>query len=447
MVKTVTKSLFLCLLATFAFTGCAQDGAKTGAAADPVVDAKAPVVEAKKAENVYQGKVVGKSEKAKTISIAVGPEGKAETFMVKFNDKTKGLQFANKDEASIITYEVVGEDKIAIDIKQKLAKLPAGVTVIKTEELKGLIDKRVYMVLADARPESRYNQAHLPGAVSITVEKLKEQEANILPPDKNALIIYYCGGLTCGLSTSNAELTKKLGYTNVKVYLEGEPAWGKAGYKLYASNDYITTGNIVLIDLRSSSKAIQGRIPRSVSVPYEKLAGRVNDIPRNAPVVLYSDKEEEAVNALKDLKEDGFKFVSLVQGNYQSWVAGGRAVEKGSISSNEITWVRKIGKGEITVDEFKKATEGKVPNVIIVDARTKEEVAELGTFKNTIHIPLDELSSRIGELPKDKKIYIHCSTGARADLAYQELMKRGYDAKFLLLNIDDAACDCVIIRP
>ena len=74
-------------------------------------------------------------------------------------------------------------------------------------------------------------------------------------------------------------------------------------------------------------------------------------------------------------------------------------------------------------------------------------MAELGSFKNTINIPLDELPSRMNELPKDKKIYVHCSTGARADMAYNELVKHGYNVKFLLLNIKDAECDCELIRP
>jgi rhodanese-related sulfurtransferase len=53
----------------------------------------------------------------------------------------------------------------------------------------------------------------------------------------------------------------------------------------------------------------------------------------------------------------------------------------------------------------------------------------------------------MNELPKDKKIYVHCSTGARADMAYNELVKHGFNVKFLLLNIKDAECDCEIIRP
>lgn len=248
------------------------------------------------------------------------------------------------------------------------------------------------------------------------------------------------------MSTKNAGLAKKLGHRNIRVYLEGEPAWAKAGLPTYATNDFIMKGNVVLIDLRASGKAVAGRIPRAVSLPYDTLQGRLDDIPRNAPVILYSDNDQELKTAVKDLREDGFNFVSAVKGNYQGWVASGGKIETGPILSKEIKWQRKLGKGEVSVADFKKATEGKIPNVMIIDARTKEEVAELGIFKNTVNIPLDEITRRMNELPKDKLIYIHCSTGARADMAYQQLVKNGFNVKFLLLNIEDAECDCEIIR-
>ena len=249
------------------------------------------------------------------------------------------------------------------------------------------------------------------------------------------------------MSTKNAGLAKTLGHKNIRVYLEGEPAWAKAGMPTYATKDFILKGNVVIIDLRASEKAVAGRIPKAVSVPYEKLADRVDDIPRNAPIILYSDVAGELKQAVSDLRKDGFNFVSAVEGNYQGWIAGGGQVESGPIMSNEIKWQRKLGKGEVSVAEFKKATEGKVPNVMIIDSRTKEEVAELGIFKNTVNIPLDEIPKRLNELPKDKTLYIHCSTGARADMAYQQLVKNGFKVKFLLLNIQDAECDCEIIRP
>ncbi|MEE4167131.1 MAG: rhodanese-like domain-containing protein [Desulfocapsaceae bacterium] len=249
------------------------------------------------------------------------------------------------------------------------------------------------------------------------------------------------------MTTENAGLAKKLGYTNVRAFLGGEPAWSDEGYPLYASNEYVATGNIVLLDLREGGAAIKGRIPRSINVTYEQLEERIDDIPRNAPVVLYSDNSEDVLDAYEDLKDEGFNTVAMVIGNYQGWVASGGKIEQGPIYTTEIKWVRKLGKGEVSVEEFRKAVLGELPDTYVIDARTPDEIRELGIFPNTVNIPLDEVPKRMNEIPKDKRVFIHCSTGARADLAYRELIDNGYDVKFLLLNISDPECDCPILMP
>lgn len=147
-------------------------------------------------KNVYKGKVVGKSNLAKTISIEVGKGKQAKIMMVKFDDQTKGVEYAVKGHAAIITFEKRGNDVYAKVVKQKLAKLPQGVTEIKTEELSALVTNGHKMYLVDSRPASRYGQSHLPGAVSIPVPILKEKQAALLPVDKNELLIFYCGGPT-----------------------------------------------------------------------------------------------------------------------------------------------------------------------------------------------------------------------------------------------------------
>lgn len=149
-----------------------------------------------KEENVYTGEIVGKSEKAKTVSIEVGKGDQAKTMMLKFDEQTKGVENAVKGHAAIITFEMRGGNKYATEIKPKLAKLPEGVTEIKTEELQDLIKNNADMFLVDARPASRYGQSHLPGAVSIPVPLMQEKQAAALPLDKNRMLVFYCGGPT-----------------------------------------------------------------------------------------------------------------------------------------------------------------------------------------------------------------------------------------------------------
>jgi hypothetical protein len=155
-----------------------------------------PAAVQEKKENVFTGPIVGKSNKAKTISITVGKGDSAKTVMLRFDDKTEGLEYAKKGEAAIIDWEQRGSDKFATLIKPKLAKLPAGVTEIQVEELDKLLLGQVPLTLVDARPASRYAQGHLPGAISISVPELKEMKAKVLPEDKDKLLIFYCGGYT-----------------------------------------------------------------------------------------------------------------------------------------------------------------------------------------------------------------------------------------------------------
>ena len=244
------------------------------------------------------------------------------------------------------------------------------------------------------------------------------------------------------MSTKNACLAVKDGYKNVRVFLAGQPAWIKAGNLVYASKGNIEKGNIVLIDLRSEKKSATGRIPRSVTIPYDTLDDRLEDIPIKAPVVLYSDSVEEAADAVEDLRDEGFKKVALVSGNYAGWVKAGGKTIKGPVVT-DITWKRKLGKGEVSKADFLKVASGKDSSAVILDVRTKDEVSA-GCFKNAITIPLDQIGSRLAEIPKDKKIYAHCTTGARADMAAQELKKNGYKSFFLVAEVECEGNDCEV---
>jgi len=185
-----SKAIAAGLMLAFLLTGCATPPADTSPSAKSAAQTE------QQKQNVYTGSVVGKSNKAKTISISVGQGEKAETMMVKFDDNTKGLNFAEQGEAAIIAWEQRGDDRFATEIQPKLAKLPEGVTEIKVDEMYALVSAGTDMTLADARPESRYDQAHLPGAISISVPQLKKMGEKVLPKDKNKLLVFYCGGPT-----------------------------------------------------------------------------------------------------------------------------------------------------------------------------------------------------------------------------------------------------------
>ena len=192
MKKNMFKFIPFFIMASFLVTGCNQDTSSTTAAAKPAATAQAQASD----KLVYKGSVKGKSNKAKSISIVVGKGKEAKTIMVKFDDKTKGVEHASVGHASIIFYEMRDGQPWATVIKPKLAKLPEGVAEIKTDELKSLVEAKGDYVLVDARPGKRYAAAHIPGSVNIGTKEYKEKAATLLPKDKNKLLIMYCGGPT-----------------------------------------------------------------------------------------------------------------------------------------------------------------------------------------------------------------------------------------------------------
>ncbi|MDT0642616.1 MBL fold metallo-hydrolase [Zunongwangia sp. F363] len=53
-------------------------------------------------------------------------------------------------------------------------------------------------------------------------------------------------------------------------------------------------------------------------------------------------------------------------------------------------------------------------NYTIVDIRNDAEVSEAKIFENSYHIPLNELRNKIGDLPKNKPLVVHCAGGYRS---------------------------------
>lgn len=61
----------------------------------------------------------------------------------------------------------------------------------------------------------------------------------------------------------------------------------------------------------------------------------------------------------------------------------------------------------------------------LIDVRTPEEYA-LGTINGAVNMPLDNLRTRLSELPADRKLYVFCQVGLRGYLASRILQQHGF---------------------
>lgn len=64
---------------------------------------------------------------------------------------------------------------------------------------------------------------------------------------------------------------------------------------------------------------------------------------------------------------------------------------------------------------------------VMIDVREKDEVKELAyDVDGILTIPLSEIETRLGEIPKDKDIILACASGNRSQKAATFLVKTGY---------------------
>ncbi len=137
----------------------------------------------------------------------------------------------------------VEKEKGAVKLVREVQR--GGYDVVTTEELKKWMDEKKQMVIVDTMPyEASYKKAHIPGAVQIlfpipempewntaeTDNKTQADFAELLGPDKEKVVVIYCGFVKCTRSHNGAMWAKKLGYKNVFRFAGGIYAWKGADY-------------------------------------------------------------------------------------------------------------------------------------------------------------------------------------------------------------------------
>jgi len=384
---------------------------------------------------------------------------KAKTIQVKIDDTVELFQF-DEDEIKVVNsagktgdgeflkdnlvkkgheikveYTEKNGVKTAVKfIEKPPVKVPAEM-LIQTTDIENLItqkpEQRNYF-LFDSRPLPRYQEGFIPTAVNLPFPAFDKLAGKLLPKDKNALIIFYCAGTTCNMSPGSADKAKKLGYTNIKVYKDGMPAWLGRNYGVLPPQ-FLKEAWIdkdiphVLLDVRSGKEAEKGFIKGAVAFPGEQVTQLIKGlaIKKNAPVMVYDQNGGAGAAAVAAaLVKTGFKKVVVLSGGFAAWQSAGYDVASGQLTANA-SYTPKPRPGEINLEEFKKYAAELPSNVMIIDVRSTKE-GKSGMLKTAKLIPAEEIKDRLAEIPKDKLAILHCNTGTIAEVVYNSLKELGY---------------------
>jgi len=86
---------------------------------------------------------------------------------------------------------------------------------------------------------------------------------------------------------------------------------------------------------------------------------------------------------------------------------------------------------EVSRDEARKLIED---GAQLIDVRADHEW-EAGRIPGAIHLPLDQLAARAGEVDKERPVVLYCRGGNRSTMAAAALADAGYDAAKLVEGI------------
>jgi len=375
---------------------------------------------------------------AKTLKVVdAGDPKKVEHLReVKKGHETR-IEFTLKDgvkSASLISFK--GPIKIA---QEKLIMYPAVQKLVAAGPEKG------GYTLIDSRPLPRFQEGTIPTAANLpypAFDKLLDR----LPKEKDRLLVFFCQGITCMMSPNSLRRAESMGYTNVKVYREGWPEWTQKNWGVI-SPQFVKEAFLdkdiphVLIDARQAGEAQRtGFLPGAVQLPADMVKGALKTFPDKklkAPIMVYDGTgRDEAVKAAMTIVRAGYENVLVVTGGLAAWQGAGYALTTGA-PAMKVAYAPKPRPGSLPAAEFRKIASSAPADTLILDVRNQDE-GNAGMIKGAVLIPDEEILARLGEIPKDKRIVTHCSTGIRAEMAYHKLKEKGFKVAFLNADIDIA---------
>ena len=143
-------------------------------------------------------------------------------------------------------------EKSAVTLARETER--GGYKLVTTEELKGWIDKKKAMLVVDTMPyEESYKKQHVPGAVQMEfpIPEMTSLDAakkaaleKLLGPDKDRLIVFYCGFVKCTRSHNGAMWAVKLGSRTSTATRAGSRPGRKQTIRLNRSSKDLSGGRL-----------------------------------------------------------------------------------------------------------------------------------------------------------------------------------------------------------
>lgn len=194
-------------------------------------------------------------------------------------------------------------------------------------------------VVVDARSAAEFAAGHVPGTISVPLNRSFTTWAGWLVPYDRDFHLLLDDADPRRLDEAVRDLAM-IGLDRVAGHFGGEAvdAWAAEGRELQAVPqitpaelaERMRGGSVAVLDVRGAAEWEAGHLPGVANIPVGHLAGRLDEIPRDRPLVLQCQAGARSAIAAGVLQAKGFGDVVNLVGGFAAWQAGGHPVERGA---------------------------------------------------------------------------------------------------------------------
>jgi rhodanese-related sulfurtransferase len=315
----------------------------------------------------------------------------------------------------------------------------SGVFAVQVESVPTAPDGAARPLLVDLRSPASFRARHLPGAISVPGDRLRDLAKLLGTPQERKLVFYGERRVTREIADA-LRRARVLGWREVGYLQGGIRAWDESGRPLMVAPDALAEGDggaaHTILDMRERERALAGTIPGAISLPRSGWRWQEFTDGRTLPIVVLVAEDAQDARPFEAAEQirvwtaaavmRRVPTILILEGGWKAWSAGERKVATGAAVPARLVWT--LGPGEVEREEFHAAygTDAGPRGPLVVDVSNDRTAPAWG--KN---IPLGELLDRLGELPRDREIFLYCRVGRQAEIARAILAKEGFRARFL----------------
>ena len=179
--------------------------------------------------------------------------------------------------------------------------------------------------------------------------------------------------------------------------------------------DALRRERAVVVDARSAAVFAAGHVPGTINIPlgrsFTTWAGWLVPYDRDCYLIVDAACARCIDEAVRDLAMIG---LDRVAGYFES-----DAVEAWAASVGELQTVAQVAPAALMAQM-------RAGEVVVVDVRAGAEW-EAGHLPGVANVPVGQLAGRLGELPRDRPLVVHCQGGTRSAIAASLLQAHGFD--------------------